>query len=67
VGLRAYVVQMCRGTAEEKSRRSKALKRIAQGWTVILVGGPNRRFLHIMIDVKLQLFNPCLPFVHRKK
>lgn len=66
MGLKACVVQMCRGRAEEKSRRSNTLKRLAQGWTVILVGGPYRRFLHIMIDVKLQLFNSCLTFVHRE-
>ena len=53
---------MCRGRAEENSRRSQTLKRLAQGWTVILIGGPCRRFLHIMIDVKLQFvqFGPSI-------
>lgn len=66
MGLKACVVQMCRGRAEEKSRRSKTLKRLAQGLAVILVDGPYRRFLYIMVDVKLHLFNSCLPFVHRE-
>lgn len=64
MGLKACVVQMCRGRAEQKSRHSKTLKRLAQGLAVILVGGPYRRFLNIMLDVKMHLFNSCLPFVH---